>query len=137
MNWPQIKQSIVGPKSKEFLELFPNSKNELDNLIAKPTCGVCNQMLVKRIKEEPNFSNKLQTLFGNALDYNAIFEPIANPVPPVFDIKHVFEDVEFSAWDSWYTNLFQKNMMQNVRHLTTFFNPVTGKIKVSYVKIGL
>jgi hypothetical protein len=135
MNWPQIKQLITTTKSQEFLAMFPSAKNELDNLVAKPTCGVCNQMLAKRIKEEPNFAQKLQTLFNVQIDFSAIFEPIANPVAPTFDITHVFEDVGFDEWDSWFTNNFQKNNMQQIRNLTTFFNPITGKIKVSYIKI--
>ena len=131
INFDVIKKDLTSDKKDIFYLEFPDLKKVLDDVVAKPTCGICINALSTSLFAHPQIDEKLKIIYGNdiAIDKKVSTPTNGRTTEQVTDIQHI----DLNDWEEWFKVNSISDASRQIRLITTFYNPASNKITVSRV----
>jgi len=126
VDYQKIKQDMLNEYQDLYLIEFPEVKAEIEEVRKSPKCSICDNKFTTKFFNIKNVTDKLKLIYGKdiTIDKRILGQKVEQEIKT--------EKIPEDEWETWFANKAELSSGKNIRLMTTFFNPLTNMVTVSY-----
>jgi hypothetical protein len=128
INYEVIKRDLIGPKKDIYLVEFSDLSTEAQKLIKQPDCSICIKGFFSKLFSLADLEDRMKIIYGDDITIEKTITPKQNLIQKV-----EVENIPLNEWEGWFKEHADLSNKNQIRIMTTFFNPTNGCVTVSYV----
>lgn len=132
IDFKKVIADIGKDKYDIFLLEFPDLKKNIDEIKKSPNCGSCISTNIPPLFNHPKFAEKMKMIYGSDVQIDMSNLP---KYQQRFVTNAETLNIPLKEWDKWWKDNAGDQKRQ-FRLITTFFNPKTETVTVSFVALS-